>query len=499
MLHSPWLVASVVLVIAALPVIAALSAYREQARKAEALLFERSAEVVKGQVRLVTGRQMGWLNTLRTRVSNRSEAPEKLLNELLSPGSWITLPENCRVLAYGAIEGGQVALRWQRVKSGPPLGAIGSDLFTSPESAQLLSMVRAKPAQVQSVQRGKDLLTIMVVGEASPRQPRGWMIAAWDLDAMCADPQLRLVVSDHTLTARPFEEPLRPTESVFEIGEGDARWRVAVGKGAEFNALFPRVSESAIMLTGGGCALLLAILAGFAMRAAGLRAALASQCELVRMKDHLLHSVSHEFRTPLSVILSSADLLESYAERLAPKRRAEAFGQIRDATSRMNDMIGQVLLLSRIEASRLPVEARALDVAVLARELAREIETATQLRCPVQVTAPATLNVTIDPTLLRAVIGNLLSNAVKFSPVGQPVEFTVHHDSTLCFVIRDQGPGIAAEDLTHVREPYFRAASAEEIPGNGLGLTIADKCATLLGGTLSITSDTAGTTATLTI
>jgi signal transduction histidine kinase len=499
-LHSPWLVASVVLVIAALPVIAALSAYREQAQRAEALLFERSAEIAVGQFRLVTARQMGWLNTLRTQVSNRPEAPEKLLNEMLTAGAWINLPENCRLLAYGAVEGGQVTLRWQRVKSGPPLGTDGSVLLTSSEAAQLLWVAMEKPRHVHSAQSGGDLLTIMTVNESSSRRlTRGWMIAAWDLEAMCADPQLRLVVTDHTLTARPFEEPLMPTERVFEIGEGDARWSVALGKGAGFNALFPRVSESAITLTGGGCALLLAMLAGFATRAAGLRAALASEREMVRMKDHLLHSVSHEFRTPLSVILSSADLLDSYAERLAPERRTEAFTQIRDSTSRMNDMIEQVLLLSRIEARRLPVEPRNLDVAALARELAREIETATHARCPVNVTVPDTLDATLDATLLRAVLSNLLSNAVKFSPSAEPVEFTVYHDVLLCFTIRDHGPGIAAEDLPHVREPYFRAPSADEVPGNGLGLTIADKCAGLLGGTLTIMSGTKGTTATLTI
>lgn len=498
-LHSPWLVASVVLLIAALPVFAALAAYREQARRAEALLFERSSEIAEGQFRLVTARQMGWLNTLRARVSSRPEAPEELLNEMLSPGAWLALPENCRVLAYGAIDGGQVTLRWQRVRSGPPLGTIGSNLLTSPKVARLLRTAMTKPAQVQSAQEGMDLLTTMTVSDSSQRQPRGWVIAVWDLETMCADPQVRLVVIDHTLTARPAEEPFRPTERVSEIGEGDARWRIVVGKGDGFNALFPRVSERAIMLTGGGCALLLAMLAGFATRSAGLRAALASERELVRMKDHLLHSMSHEFRTPLSVILSSADLLESYAERLAPERRTEAFTQIRESTSRMNDMIEQVLLLSRIEARRLPVEPRVTDVAALARELASELETATHARCLIHVTAPDTLEATLDVTLLRAVLSNLLTNAVKFSPAAQPVEFTVHRDCALRFIVRDHGSGIATEDLQHVREPYFRAPSALEIPGNGLGLTIADKCATLLGGTLILTSDTTGTTATLTI
>ena len=498
-LHSPWLVAAVTLVIAALPVLAALAAYREQAHRAEALLFERSTEIAEGQFRLVTARQMGWLNTLRTRVSSRPEAPEILLNEMLAPGAWITLPENCRVLAYGANEGGKVVNRWQRVKSGAPLGALGSDLLTTPEGARLLRTALAKPAQVQCMQSGKDLLTALAVSDSALRLTRGWVVAAWNLEAMCADPQLQLVVTDHTLTARPFEEPPGPTERVLEIGEGDARWRVAVGKGPGFDRLFPQVSESAITLTGGGCALLLALLAGFATRAAGLRAALASERELVKMKDHLLHSVSHEFRTPLSVILSSADLLESYAERLAPERRASAFVQIRDSTSRMNEMIEQVLLLSRIEASRMPVESRATDVAALVRELVRELETATQTRCPIHVNSPDKLEATLDATLLRTAIGNLLSNAVKFSPAGQSVEFEIRRDDTLRFLIRDHGPGIADDDLRHVREPYFRADSSHEVAGNGLGLTIADKCTTLLGGTLVLTSDSTGTTATLTI
>jgi signal transduction histidine kinase len=87
----------------------------------------------------------------------------------------------------------------------------------------------------------------------------------------------------------------------------------------------------------------------------------------------------HRFRTQLSVIVSGSDLLESYADRLTPERRAEAFTQIRDATSRMNDMIEQVLLLSRIEARRLPGEPRITDVA-----------------------APDTLDATRAPTHLRA-------------------------------------------------------------------------------------------------
>ena len=483
----------VVLALAALPVLAALASHRKQARQAEALLFERSTEVVAGHLRLLTSRQLSWQNGLRARLSNRPDALPALLEDDTAPNSRLNLPENCRAVGYGALENGRVVLRWRRVKAGAAMGALGDDLLTLPELAALLRAVMEKPAQTASVQSGSELLTAMTVSDSSPHNPRGWLVARWSLDAMCADSQIRLVSADHTLTARPLDAAPAPTERVVEINESEVQWRAAIGKGAEFAALFPRVSEQAIALTGGVCALLLALVAGVATRAAGLRAALAAERELVGMKDHLLHSVSHEFRTPLSVILSSAELLESYGDRLPPERRAKALAQIRHSTERMNEMVGQVLLLSRIEAQRLPLEPKLLDVAAFSRELARETD------ARIEVTAPERLDTTHDATLLRAVLGNLLSNAVKFSRAGQPVQFEVTSCERLQFIIRDTGPGIASDDLPRVREPFFRAASAADTPGTGLGLTIAEKCAALLGGRLAIESSPGGTTVTLTL
>ncbi len=498
-LHLPWLVALAVLALAALPVLAALASHREQVRRAESLLFERSADLVAAQLRLMTSRQTGWQNGLRMRLSNRPDAPGTLLDEVFAPDSRMTLPENCRALGYGALDGGRVLLRWQRVRSGASIAAAGDDLLAIPETAALLRGAMARPAQTVALQSGKHYLSAMTVAESSPRQPSGWLVTSWDLGATCEDPQLRLVTTDRTLTARPLDGDPQPDERVEEIGEGEAGWRVAMGKGAGFDALFPHLSERVIAFTGGGCALLLSLLAGFATRAAGLRAALAAERNLVQMKDHLLHSISHEFRTPLSVILSSTELLETYSARLTPERRAEALVQIRHSTARMNDMVDQVLLLNRIEARRMPVEPKPLDLSVFARELARETETATLSRCPIQLSVPESLDATLDSGLLRTVLGNLLSNAVKFSFAGQPVHFIVEGDERLRFTVRDHGSGISSGDLAQVREPFFRAAASGDVPGTGLGLTIADKCAALLGGALSIESGPAGTTATLTL
>jgi len=500
-LHSPWLVALAVLLLAALPVLAALSAHREQARRAEALLFERCADVVAAHLRLLTSRQVAWQNTVRMRLSNRGGAPVTMLDEMLAPGSPVALPEYCRALAYAALEDGLVVLRWLRVDHGGGIGELGDDWLASPELGALLEKSMARPARTHSEQRGDDLLTAQTVSATSPRDPDGWLIAWWDLGAMCADPPMAFVAGDRTLTARPGGGGGEDdgSERSIDIGEAEVNWQLLVGKGSNFAALFPRTSEHAIALTGGGCALLLALLAGFATRGAGLRAALAAERDLVTMKDHLLHSVSHEFRTPLSVILSSTELLENYTERLSPQRRAEALAQIREASGRMDDMIGQVLLLGRIEARHLPVDPVPIDVAAFARELAREIETATHARCPIRVSAPDSLAATLDPALLRAVLGNLLSNAVKFSAPGDAVEFAVAHDGHLRFSIRDTGPGIREADRLRATQPFFRAASAAEIEGTGLGLTIAEKCAALLGGTLGLESGPDGTLATLTI
>ena len=409
------------------------------------------------------------------------------------------MPENCRALGYGSLEGGRVSLIWQKARTGLTIAELNDNLLERSGTSYLLRSAMERPAQIVSYQDGMNLLIAMTVAESSPRQPRGWLITSWDLGAMCGDPQLRLVAKDHTLRARPLVGESQPFERVEEIGEGEVHWRVALGKGANFDALFPHLSERVIMFTGGGCALLLALLAGFATRAAGLRSALVAERDLVQMKDHLLHSVSHEFRTPLSVILSSTELLETYSDRLTPERRADALNQIRESTTRMNDMVGQVLLLSRIEARRMPVEAKSVDLTEFARELVREVEIATSSRCPIQLAVPESLSATLDSRLLRTVLGNLLSNAVKFSPEGQAVEFIIESQDCLRFIIRDHGPGIASGDLARVGEPFFRTTSAAEVPGTGLGLAIARKCALLLGGKLIIDSDSSGTTSTLTI
>lgn len=497
--QSPWAVAGLVLALALAPVLAALSVQRRQARAAEALLLERSTEVLAGQLRLHTTRQLGWQNGLRLRLSGPGGTEAERLDELFSPGGGISRPESCRLLAYAAREDGRLTTRWRRGVDEDGAPRHGDDPLALPATAALLRAAVEHPALTASAQGGSRWWTAMAVSAASPRDARGWLVACWDLERMCADPQLRLVSTDRALTARPLGGPLAPGEAALDIGEGEVRWRLAIGPGPGFGALFPRVSERAIALAGGGAAVLLALLAGLGVRASGLRADLAAQRGLVEMKDHLLQSVSHEFRTPLSVIISGAELLETYADRLTPERRAEALAHIREAAGRMNAMVEQVLLLSRIEARRVPMNPRPGDAAAFARAVAAAASAAYPGR-RVEVDAPDALPAAFDPTLVRAVLENLLSNALKFSPESALVSLRVSQEGDrLLFTVLDHGAGISPADLARVREAFFRADSAAGVPGTGLGLTLADRCARLLGGSLDLASGPDGTTATLEI
>ena len=222
--------------------------------------------------------------------------------------------------------------------------------------------------------------------------------------------------------------------------------------------------------------------------------------QVVRQQRFFTQSVSHEFRTPLTVILSGTELLETYAERLSPERRAEVLAEIKDNTRHMSEMIERVLLLGRIESDRLSCQPKPANLSKFCHDLARKVTTATHGRTAISVTAPDR-DALLDVALVGSVLENLLSNAVKYSAPGQPVtlDVTARHEQ-LILTVRDEGMGIPAGDVPRVCDPFHRGENVGAVPGTGLGLAIAQRCATLHGGTLKIESEEGrGTIATVTL
>jgi signal transduction histidine kinase len=229
-----------------------------------------------------------------------------------------------------------------------------------------------------------------------------------------------------------------------------------------------------------------------------LRTALHSERELVRMKSQFVNTVSHEFRTPLGVILSSADILTHYLDRLPAEDRTRHLRDIQDSSGQMSRMLEQVLDLGRIDADRFSYHPKPLDLALVLERIAAESRSAHGGEVRLCIVGALDGSVA-DEALLRHILLNLLSNARKYSAGGSVIELSANRDcGDAVLIVRDHGIGIPAQDLEHVFETFSRASNATGIPGTGLGLDIVKRCVALHRATIHLESlEGRGTTVTV--
>ena len=234
----------------------------------------------------------------------------------------------------------------------------------------------------------------------------------------------------------------------------------------------------------------------------GLRQALAAEKELHELKGSFVSMVSHEFRTPLEVILSSSNILDRYLDRLAPEKRAAQLRAIRKSVHRMNDLIDDVLLLGKFDASGLSCTPAPVDLAAFCRRVANEISSASAREGVIKVTVEGLEGeATADEGLLHHMLGNLLGNAVKYSPPGRRVDLLVTRAGVDAqFIVRDRGCGIPVADQARLFTAFYRGSNVGQTPGSGLGLVITKRCVELHGGTIACASEQdVGTTFTVTL
>jgi len=222
-----------------------------------------------------------------------------------------------------------------------------------------------------------------------------------------------------------------------------------------------------------------------------IRRALEKEKELNELKSRFVAMTSHEFRTPLATILSSAELLEQYSARLPAEEKRELNENIRTAVERMTKMLDNVLIIGRAEAQMMEFKPAPTDLAAFCGDLAEEMRLAAGRGRALDYSYEGARGaVRIDEKLLRHVLVNLLSNAFKYSPQGGAVGFRVRVENGGAeFEIADRGIGIPPEDQPRLFETFHRARNVGSISGTGLGLAIVRKSVDLHGG--SITFDSA--------
>ncbi len=235
-----------------------------------------------------------------------------------------------------------------------------------------------------------------------------------------------------------------------------------------------------------------------------IRDALHQQQELNSLRSRFVAMTSHEFRTPLATILSSAELIKFYADRMEPQERTEVIDSIEVAVHRMTAMLDRILVIGKSDAQMLDFKPQALNLRRLCEALAQEIRSqfsTSSCNFEMRWDSAAAEEGLYDEKLIRHVVGNLLSNAFKYSPQGGQVRLQVQaRENRKAIVISDQGIGIPAQELPHLFESFHRASNVGEIQGTGLGLSIVKKSVEVHGGSISVQSSPGqGTTFTVLI
>ncbi len=221
-----------------------------------------------------------------------------------------------------------------------------------------------------------------------------------------------------------------------------------------------------------------------------LLAAVQREKELSEMKSKFVSTASHEFRTPLATMLSSAELLEHYSESLSPAEKANLLQTIQSSAKRMSEMIDDVLALGRAESGVLKLSLGPTNLRELCMRVVSEFRIAQGKQHVITLDDRFDrLEAMMDERLLRHILNNLLSNAVKYSPPGSEVTLSLaRREEQAVIEIQDRGIGIPLEDQPRMFESFHRASNVENRPGTGLGLAIVKKSVELHGGEISLSS-----------
>lgn len=226
-----------------------------------------------------------------------------------------------------------------------------------------------------------------------------------------------------------------------------------------------------------------------------IRRALEQQIELNEMKTHFVSMTSHEFRTPLATIFSSAELIRDYADRLSAQERSDLIQSITAAVKRMVQMLDNVLVIGRADSRRLEFHPVLIEVLPLCKRIAEEAaqavvhDSTTLTRLKINTSCNAA-TAHLDEKLLRHILGNLISNAFKYSPSGGVVELQVDcPDDCIRLTVTDHGIGIPAEHMPHLYETFRRADNVGSIAGTGLGLAIIQRSVELHNGRIEVSSE----------
>ncbi|HEY9647454.1 MAG TPA: ATP-binding protein [Chroococcidiopsis sp.] len=224
-----------------------------------------------------------------------------------------------------------------------------------------------------------------------------------------------------------------------------------------------------------------------------LQKALEKEQELNQLKSQFVSTVSHEFRNPLAVIRTAAELLGLYGETLFDDKMKSYVQRIKSSVQHMNQLMEDILVIGRVEAGRLNFFPALVNLPQLCKELIEECSLHLTDSHEIVFTHPdSPMETWLDANLLHLILSNLLNNAIKYSPAGGKIRFSYTYmpaQSTVIFEVQDQGIGIPKPEQAQLFESFFRASNAQSIQGTGLGLAIVKRAVELHRGQIDVSSE----------
>ena len=220
------------------------------------------------------------------------------------------------------------------------------------------------------------------------------------------------------------------------------------------------------------------------------RRAFEKERELNDLKSKFVSIASHEFRTPLSAVLSSAALINQYKDKGDGEKVGKHVARIKSSVVHLTSILNDLLSLGKLEEGKIEINKERILVKEFLEEVREELLETLKVGQDIEVHCNAdTVEINSDPRILRNMLFNLISNASKYSEEGKRIFLNCdHQNGRIEFRVRDEGIGIPKEDVKHMFERFFRASNANNVQGTGLGLNIVKRYAELLNGSVSFTS-----------
>lgn len=212
--------------------------------------------------------------------------------------------------------------------------------------------------------------------------------------------------------------------------------------------------------------------------------------ELTELRTNFITTISHEFRTPLTNINSSAQILERYRQRLSDEEQALHLQNIQKSIDRMTELLNDVLIIGKAADHKIEFQPKLLNIKDFCNNILDSVSSEYKKQHVIVNNFDLDIEeAVVDEKILSQCLRNLFSNAMKYSPIGSTINFSVvRNENALVFSVQDNGIGISDEDQKQIYEPFHRGGNVGNISGTGLGMAIVKQLIELHGGSIACKS-----------